>query len=226
MRKGFSLLELIFSITILSIIMYMFLNIFQIANMSNQNYSSNKNILNLETFLVNILKRSYDQNNTIGNNWKISLENKGSKYLQIPRIGKTQLNNNNYRKGNNKIPETNWNKLGPDKEENPNDMSTFNDIDDFNGYTLKYKTSNSKYKDVNISGYTFSSKVYYTNDNFDYSSNNNSANYNYSKEDKNTNIKTIEVLATNQNLNKKIVFYYNSTNIGGSHLYSLSEISK
>ena len=225
LKRGFSLVELIFSILILSIVMFMFLNIYQSAIISNTSFSSNKNILNLETFLITILKRSYDENNTLSTNWKKSLVNNGDNELQIYRIGKKEINNNKFRKGDGVTSETPWNKLGVDKGENPNDQATFNDIDDYNNYTLKYN-DNGVYKDVIIDGYKFNSYVYYTNDSSNYSDNNNTITFNYEKLKKNTNIKTIKVVANNQNLDKKIVFYYNSANIGGSHLYRLSEISK
>ena len=224
-KNGLSMIEVIFSILILSIIMLMVLNIYQAAVISNSSFSSNKNILNLETFLINILKRSYDENNTQESNWMKSLVNNGDKELQIYRIGKKEINNNNFRKGDGVTSETPWNKLGVDKGENPNDQATFNDIDDYNNYTLKYN-DNGVYKDVDINGYKFKSYVYYTNDVADYNDTNNTIDFNYSKLDKDTNIKTIKVMAINKDLNKTIVFYYNSVNIGGSHLYRLSEISK
>ena len=214
--KGLSLLEVLFSVVILSVIMFMFLNIFQMSAASNKLVSLNRIVMSAEDLLIKILKRSYDQNNTdittSGNKWhKSLLASDGDNELKIYRIGKKQINNNKFRKGDLSLSETNYNNLGPEKGET--NENKFNDIDDFNNYTVN-----------NIKGYNFKVKVYYTSDESNYYDNNNQINYNYDKVDKNTNIKTIKIIADNPNTDKKVVLFYNSTNIGGSHLFSLSEI--
>jgi len=218
--KAFTLLEILISIIILGIIAVSFPVIFQ--TMTNANKQNIKEEFFFEEFTVLslITQRYFDENNTIGDNYYKDLNatggdtelfnNESSTFAgSICRIGKKYLNNNILRSGSGNTTSA----IGLDSGENSSDVSTYDDIDDFNGYNetylsntihvnVKYIEDNATYSDQNITDFEF----------------------NYNSDKNNTNIKLITVWCKVGDTN--ITIRYPTCNIGASKFLSFEEISR
>ncbi|MEO1928726.1 MAG: type II secretion system protein [Nautiliaceae bacterium] len=220
--KGFTLIELLISIVILAIVMSSFPFIFQSMTASNRVALAQEAFFQEFSMLSLINSRYFDENNTIKDNFYKDLNASGgddelynnysSKYTSLySRIGKTQIDNNIYRSGCNDTVS----KIGLDSGEISGDTSTYDDIDDFNGYTEEISGNNVK---LHVD-------VYYINDNATYSDNNiTDFNLNYTKVNALTNIKLITVWAEVGDVN--VTLRYPTSNIGASKFLSLEEISR
>jgi prepilin-type N-terminal cleavage/methylation domain-containing protein len=184
MKKGFSLIELIFSIIILSLIIGAFLYVSNNSIETGRNFIKEETVNN-EAVLISIIARySFDENNTQGkdNIYKVLKAVNGDSKLKrakngsetgLARIGKAEFNNNIFRSlSNNQVSN-----IGVDAGENKDDSSTFDDTDDFNGYK----------KDIN--GHQLSVEVYYIKDNADYDNENVVFNIDENTKANHTNIK-------------------------------------
>ena len=220
--KAFTLLEIVISIIILGIIAAMFPIVFQTVT------NSNKLVLKEEVFfeefsiLSLINQRYFDENNTKGDNFYKSvnaingdselLNNYSSTYAgKNSRIGKVSFNNNEFRSGDSNTTSSISSLNNRDIGEN-NDSSTWDDIDDFNGYEKMFL------------GHKIKVNVKYINDEANYSGENITFNLDYNSDKNNTNIKLITIYSKVDDVN--ITLQYPTFNIGASKFLSLEEVSR
>lgn len=210
MKKGFSLIEVIISILIISFAFFILPLLFFHNNNEALNIKKERSLFYEYDIIKIINLRPFDQNNTVNiNTFYEVLQNDGNSALRVPRIGKKELNNNPYRKG---TTDYTLSKIGLDKTDNPEDPSTFNDIDDFNDYNFT------------VNNQVYNVKVFYINDNANYSSNNITFSPSDTKvSDHTTNIKEIEV-STIALDGTKLVSRYFACNIGATAYYALHQI--
>jgi type II secretory pathway pseudopilin PulG len=229
--KAFSLFEIVVSIVVLGIIAVTFPLILQSVTKTAKTVTKEEMVLNEMSLMSLILQYYFDENNSVGENFYKDLNASGgdinlsinsfSPYTKYARVGKAQFNNNELRSGSS----YDVSDIGVDtqKSEIQNDISTYNDIDDFNGIeeNIIYNENNKLIMRVN---------VYYLNDiannQLDYNSEeiNFTYNYNYNKSINKTNIKLIKITGISKDVN--ITLYYPTCNIGASKFLSLEEISR
>jgi len=221
--KAFTLLELLVSIVILGIVMSSFPFIFQTMTNSSKLVMKEEVFFQEFTLLSIINSRYFDENNTIGENFYKDLNatggdselynNYSSTYAgKTSRKGKTEFNNNLLRSGDANTTSP----IGLDTGENASDISTFDDIDDFNGYS------------ETVSDYTIHVQVKYISDSATYNGTNLSKisdfEFNYSTNTPGSNIKLITIWASVGDTN--ITLKYPTSNIGASKYLSLEEITR
>lgn len=211
MKKGFSLIETIFSIIIMMIIIAGIPSILKLSSVSIQTGNKDKIIYTMNSILNNILLRAFDENNTkINTMYKVLGNNDPNTDLRVPRKGKEDINNIYYREGTNKY---NLSNIGIDQDENASNPATFDDIDDFNNFQ------------VNFENYYYKVKVYYSNDNTNYQDTNITFNINYDNNTSiHTNLKIIKLIGIDKSNGKKLVLYYPAYNIGSSKFLNYYEI--
>ena len=224
--KAFSLIELLVAIVILGIIATT-IPLFLEALISSSKVTNKEEVFFSQFSLLSLINTKYfDENNTKEDNFYKDLNatdgdsellnNYTSSYAgSICRIGKKDINNNIFRSGS----KDSVSQIGVDANESENNVSTFDDIDDFNGYVEHIPFG------VQSGGYDINVSVTYLDDNAAYSDNNISFNFNYTNEANLTNIKLIK-LTTVLKDGTKIVLAYPNCNIGASKLYSFEEISR
>ena len=224
--KAFSLIELLVAIIILGIITTT-IPLFLEALISSSKVTNKEEVFFSQFSLLSLINTKYfDENSTRGDNFYKDLNaTLGDSELlnnfsstnagKICRIGKKDINNNIFRSGS----KDSVSNIGIDENENKNNVLTFDDIDDFNGYVEHIPFG------VQSGGYDINVSVTYLDDNATYSDNNISFNFNYIKEANLTNIKLIK-LTTVLKDGTKIVLAYPNCNIGASKLYSFEEISR
>jgi len=177
-----------------------------------------------EFSLLQLISSAYfDENNTADDNYykdlnatngdsELLLSDLGRNYAgKVNRIGKHQLNNNEFRSGadeDNKVSS-----IGPDSgEEN---STLYDDVDDYNEFNESVTTT---YGET-----VLHVRVKYISDDANYS--NNEINFTISNNDANaTNIKLITVTTQIEDFN--ITLSYPVMNIGGSKFLSLNEIRR
>jgi prepilin-type N-terminal cleavage/methylation domain-containing protein len=217
--KAFTLFELLISIIIIGIVMTSFPIIFQTMTGANKQVLKEEIFFQEFTILSLINERYFDENNTIGENFYKDLNatggdsellnNYSSMYAgETSRIGKTNLNNNILRSGSSDATSN----IGIDNGEMLSDVSTLDDIDDFNGYSESF-LNNVIY--VNVK---------YINDKANYSDQNITFYLNYNSVANNTNIKLITIWCKAGDVN--ITLRYPTSNIGASKYLSLEEITR
>jgi len=217
--KGFTLFEVLISIIIIGIVMTSFPIIFQTMTSANKQVLKEEIFLQEFTILSLMNSRYFDENNTLGDNFYKDLNaTEGDSELlnnfastfagKTSRIGKTDFNNNILRSGSIDTTST----IGLDAGENVNDVSTYDDIDDFNGYSESFLNN------------IIHVNVKYINDSATYSDQNISFSLNYSSTATNTNIKLITVWSKVGDTN--LTLRYPTCNIGASKFLSLEEISR
>jgi prepilin-type N-terminal cleavage/methylation domain-containing protein len=216
--KAFTLFEVLISIIIIGIVMSSFPIIFQTMTQADKETMKEEVFFQEFTILSLINSRYFDENNTKGDNFYKDLNaTEGDKELynnysstyagKTSRIGKTILNNNILRSGSSDTTS----KIGPDTGES--DVNSYDDIDDFNGYTENF-----------LNNYDIVVNVKYLKDDANYSDQNVSFDLNYSFNKNNTNIKLITVKCEIDDAN--ITLRYPAFNIGASKYLSLEEISR
>jgi len=213
--KAFSLFEIVVSIVILGIIAITFPLILELTVKTARTASKEEIVLNEMSLMSLILPYSFDENNNKNDNFYKDLNASGgdeelkinfySLYTKQARQGKKQFNNNIFRSGSN----LDVSNIGVDSGEIEGNVSTYDDIDDFNSYS-------EIVNGVNLTVY-----VYYIDDNASYSDVNISFNYNYNNHTNKTNIKLIKISSDNG-----VSIYYPTCNIGASKFLSLEEISR
>ncbi|AZV46521.1 type II secretion system protein [Nautilia sp. PV-1] len=217
--KGFTLFEVLVSIIILGIVMTTFPFIFQTMTGANKQVMKEEVFFQEFTVLSLINARYFDENNTVGDNFYKDLNatggdsellnNHSSLYAgKTSRVAKAEFNNNILRSGTNYTTSA----IGLDPGENASDLSTYDDVDDFNGYH------------ENFLNYVINVNVKYISDNADYSAQDMNFSFNYSAPASNTNIKLITVWCKVGDTN--ITLRYPTSNIGASKFLSLEEISR
>ena len=217
--RGFTLFEVLISIIILGIVMTSFPIIFQTMTSANKHILREEMFFQEFTILSLMNQRYFDEKNTIGENFYKDLNatggdtellnNESSTFAgSVCRIGKKYFNNNILRSGSSDITSV----IGLDTGENASDVSTYDDIDDFNGYT------------ENFLGNTIHVNVRYINDNTNYSASDINFSLNYASTANNTNIKLITIWTQLGDTN--LTLRYPTCNIGASKFLSLEEITR
>jgi competence protein ComGF len=230
--KAFSILELIVSIVVLGIIVTT-IPLFLQTLISSSKVTNKEEVFFSQFTLLSLINTKYfDENNTIGDNFYKDLntstnadeeliiydngaENSAGRYN---RKGKYAINNNNFREGSLDIVSV----IGLDSEEEKNDTTTWDDIDDFDGYEENISVG------VTSSGYSMKVSVVYLEDNASYNDENITMHIDKVKNleiDGRTNIKLIKI-ETNFSDGSRIVLEYPTCNIGASKMLSLEEISR
>jgi type II secretory pathway pseudopilin PulG len=213
--RAFTLFEIIVSIIVLGVIATAFPAILQTVTQSAKTVTKEEIVLNEMSLMSLILTYYFDENNTIGDNFYKDLNaskgdeelliNSYSPYTNDARIGKAEFNNNEFRSGD----KLDVSEIGIDDGEDKDDVSTFDDIDDFDSYTQT------------INNVTLKVNVYYISDEAKYSDNVINFKYDLNTKKDKTNIKLVKITSDNN-----IIFYYPTCNIGASKFLSLEEISR
>jgi len=213
--KGFTLFELIISIVVLGIVATAFPLILQTLIQTSQNVNKEEVVLNEFSLIQMILPYYFDENNTKDDNYYKDLNithgdselliNYSSQNTGNAREGKAQFNNNKYRSGSSERASN----IGIDTGEIEGNVSTYDDIDDFNNYSEI------------VHGVNLTITVAYIDDSANYSDENISFTYNYTPVNYHTNIKLIKITSDNG-----VVLTYPTCNIGASKFLSLDEISR
>jgi len=222
--RAFSLLELVVAIVVIGIVSTTFPIILENIVKSSKTTSTEEIFYQEFSLLLLINSAYFDENNTVGDNYykdlnassgdsELLLSNLGKNYAgEVNRIGKHQINNNEFRSGadeNNSVSS-----IGPDSDEN--DSTQYDDIDDYNGFS---ETVNSNYGEI-----TLHVSVKYINDEANYSDNDINFTLNPSSNANKTNIKLITITTQIEDFN--ISLSYPAMNIGGSKFLSLDEIRR
>ena len=204
MKKGLTLIELIFTIVIISFIFSVIPKIFQISNQSLAFSSKEDALFNMYSQIMDIVIKEYDENNTQYDDILLSGENSVLECNSTTgyRVGGFKGSRNCF----NDIGESS---IGLDANEPPRD-----DIDDYNG--LNYQIY-SGHKEYNLSV-----SVGYSDDNFSYDYSNQKMDFNFTNRSDNTasNIKRVYVRVFDKDNNISSV-YYDSANIGHIDIKSI-----
>ena len=209
-RKAFSLIEVLIAIIVIMIAFSIFPSVMTDSHESLKFEQKQFIFYNENALLENIGIRVFDEQNTNGNAIYV-LQNEGDTELIVPRTGKTEINNNVYRSGKGTLFLSD---IGIDSKENINDISTLDDIDDFNNF-IENKIPDFPIK-VTVNYIAPTIDVDYSNNEIDVKiAYNNTVN-------KKTNIKLVRVY----NEETKTELYYPFYNIGRSKIFKLSEITK
>jgi len=217
--RGFTLFEVLVSIIILGIVMTSFPIIFQTMTGANKHVLREEVFFQEFTILSLINQRYFDEKNTLGDNFYKDLNatggdtelfnNESSTFAgSVCRIGKKYFNNNILRSGSGDTTSA----IGLDSGENSSDVSTYDDIDDFNDYNETFLSN------------TIHVNVKYINDDTNYSASDINFSLNYSSTANNTNIKLITIWAQLGDTN--LTLRYPTCNIGASKFLSLEEITR
>jgi len=209
-KYSFTLIELIISIMIVGIAVT---SIPMLLNTVSNNQEVNlkeKSFFNAYALLTLLQTQEWDENNTKGDNYyKVLTSDGGDSELKCPRSGVVQLDNDSgadCASDDNKISS-----IRVDTGEDEDNVSTFDDVDDFNNYSVIIN-------DFNITAY-----ISYMNDETDYSVSNIYLNAENLK-NSDSNIKLVELNITNKNTNEIIaVLKYFISNIGMTKIESRNE---
>jgi len=209
-KYSFTLIELIVAIIIVGIVVTSIPMLLTSISQSQSTNLKEKSFFNAYALLTLIQTQEWDENNTKGNNYYTVLTSDGGdSELKCIRQGVKQLDNDS-----GATCATDDNKtsaIGVDSSEDENNVSTFNDIDDFNNYSVVVN-------DINISV-----KVNYMQDDADYNLKNIYFNAENIKNN-DSNIKLIELNITNKNTKKEIaILKYFTSNIGAVKIESRNE---
>jgi hypothetical protein len=175
--NAFSLFEIVVSIVVLGIVSTAFPLILQSITQSAKTVTKEEIVLNEMSLLNMVFPFYFDENNTKDDNFYKDLNasngdgdselliNSYAPYTKYARLGKSQFNNNELRSGSS--DDVSEIKVDTETGENINDETTYDDIDDFNGYSQIRN------------GVNLTLSVYYIDDNADYSAENINFTYNY-----------------------------------------------
>ncbi len=217
--NAFTLIEIIVSLIVIGIVAVT-LPIMLQTSTETVKTTAKEEIFYQEFSLLQLINTLYfDENNTKDDNFYKDLNATGGdnallikSYTNgLNRIGKHQMNNNILRSGTNATVSA----IGIDSGETQGDDSTYDDIDDYNGYSETLLSYGNVVLNVTVK---------YIKDNANYSSNNIKFDFNYSNEKNFTNIKLITVSTSVDNQN--ISISYPAMNIGASKFLSLEELSR
>jgi prepilin-type N-terminal cleavage/methylation domain-containing protein len=210
-KSSFTLIELVIAMIIIGIVIT---SIPMILATVSQNFSTSlksNSFYNAYSTLALIESMDWDENNTKGDNYyKVLTAENGDNYLKCERNGTKELDNES---GADCASENNkTSTIGVD-DEDPDDSSTFDDVDDFNGYSIE-----------NLQYYNIKVGVRYVQDNANYSAKNIFYDDNLTTSN-NTNIKEIEINVSNKKTGKLVsVIRGKSDNIGAVKIYSRNDL--
>ena len=218
--RAFSLLELIFTIVIIGIIATSLPAILQVTPNIAKSKQIDKIFYSEFTLGQLVATHYFDENNTKGLNYFKDLNaTDGDDELLLnyfandnpQRIGKSQFKNQ-CRDGN----ETNLSEIGLDSGESESNLSSLDDVDDFDGYETNLTDDN----------YPAEVSVFYVSDSANYSDENISFDLNKTAVN-NSNIKLIKITAYFPDKNgQQIIYYIPVFNIGGSKYLSDDELGE
>jgi len=208
-KSSFTLIELIISIVIIGIVIVTIPMLLSTSNKFYDNTIKEQSFFNAYSLITLITNEYWDENNTKGDNYyKVLTSDGGDSELKCSRKGVLELNNSSGAECASDDKKTSG--INIDNDESEDNVSTFDDIDDFNKYSTK------------VDGIKFSVEVNYLDDTADYSKNN--LFFNLSSKTSDSNIKFIEVNVTNTQNDELIsILKYFSSNIGMIKIESRSE---
>jgi len=215
-RYSFTLLEVIVSLIVIGIVATSFPFILQSTLTSSKTSLKEETFLQEFSLLSLIAQLYFDENNTVDDNYYKDLNaTQGDSELFIikysddeyNRIGKHQIDNNDFRSGSNLTVSH----IGTDSGEDSEDK--YDDIDDYNGFEENL---------TSLGRVTLKVEVKYIKDEADYAKNDFNFSFDYKSTPLNSNIKLIKVYGKVDG--KDISIYYPTSNIGESKYLSLSEI--
>jgi len=215
-KYSFTLLEVIVSLIVIGIVATSFPFILQSTLTSSKTSLKEETFLQEFSLLSLIAQLYFDENNTVDDNYYKDLNaTKGDSELLIikysddeyNRIGKHQIDNNDFRSGSN----LSVSHIGTDSGEDSEDK--YDDIDDYNGFEENL---------TSLGRVTLKVEVKYIKDEADYAKNDFNFSFDYKSAPLNSNIKLIKVYGKVDG--KDIAIYYPTSNIGASKYLSLSEI--
>ena len=220
--KAFSLIELVFTIVVLGIIATAITSLLEITPNVAKLKQMDKIFYGEFTLGSLIITRYFDENNTqVDNYYKDLNSTNGDSELLLnyvvdgnpERIGKYLLKNQ-CRDGAKEFQ--NVSEIGLDSGETQDDLTTLDDVDDFNGYEINLTVDNYP-AEVNIS---------YISDETNYSAQNVYINLT-SNSVSSSNIKLIKITGYYPNKNgDKIVYYIPVFNIGATKYLSKQDLGQ
>ena len=213
MKKGLTLIELIFTVVILSIVFTVIPKIMDISNKTLEKSGNEEAIFNMMSKMSDIVFKEWDENNTDSDEILVVNEN-SSNALDCNSTSGYRIGG--FRGSRNCQNDINISYIGPDDNEPP-----YDDIDDYNGSEENTSTSGKKNKYYTLDMFASYIKEWngsdYSRDSLDYKFDKNS-------KDK-SNIKRVEVVVltkiNGKEKNISSVKYYGA-NIGHSIIESES----
>ena len=131
-KYSFSLIELVVAIVIIGIVVTAIPAVLTTSGKTAEINLKEKSFFNAYSLVTLLQSQYWDENNTKGDNYyKVLTADNGDSELMCERTGVIEVNNSS-----GAVCATDDNKtsaLGVDSDEDPNDESTFDDIDDFDG---------------------------------------------------------------------------------------------
>jgi Tfp pilus assembly protein PilV len=208
-KSSFTLIELVIAIIVVGITVTSIpMLLSTVSNNMSTNLKSNS-FFNAYSTLSLIESMDWDENNTKGDNYyKVLTADNGDSELNCTRNGTKQLDN----ESGADCDDNKTSSIGVDSGENKDNSMTFDDIDDFDGYTV-----------TNLATYNIKVAVKYINDNADYSAKNIFFNDSFIPSN-NTNIKLIELNITNKSGKLISIIRGESFNIGAVKIYSRNDL--
>jgi prepilin-type N-terminal cleavage/methylation domain-containing protein len=208
-KYSFTLIEIIIAMVIVGIAVTAIPMLLNSSSNSMATSLKEDSFFNAYSTISLIQTLNWDENNTKDDkHYKVLTSPNGDSELKCKRNGIIQLNN----KSGADCDDNTTSHIGIDDGEDRDDVTTFDDIDDFNGYEID---SFSKYK-IKIA-------LYYIDDTADYSKNNIFFNDN-KKVAHDSNIKQIELNITDKNDKVFSIFRFESFNIGKVKVYSRDDL--
>jgi len=208
-KCSFTLIELIFAIIIVGISVTAVPMLLATSTNSIETISKESSFFNAYALLSLTQTTEWDENNTKGDNYyKVLTAKGGDSELECNRTGTLSFNN----ESGADCDDNKTSHIGLDDGEDKDDVSTFDDVDDFNGYS-----------DGNLTNYDLNISVKYISDNADYSARNIYFNETTNAVS-NTNVKKIELNVTDKNGNLIAVLGYYSCNIGAVKIKSRNDL--
>jgi len=210
--KGFTLLELIVAIIVIGVVVTAIPALLARSGSAQETNLQEKSFFNAFALITLIQTQEWDENNTKGDNYyKVLTAENGDSYLKCSRKGTKLLDNDS---GADCASDDNkTSHIGVDSGETEGNESTYDDIDDFNGFSTLVN-------DINLSV-----SVRYLND----SPTNSYSDKNiYFNEDNTkvtgTNMKYVELNVTKKDTGELIsVLKYSTSNIGMVKIESRNE---
>jgi len=208
-KSSFSLLELLIAIVVVGIAVT---SIPMLLNSSSKSIGTNLESTVLDSAyssLMIIEMLDWDENNTKDDNfYKVLTADGGDDELKCVRKGTKELDN----ESGADCDDNKTSHIGIDDGEDADDSTTFDDVDDFNGYSI-----------TNLANYDINVTVKYVDDSTDYSAKNIFYNDALTPSN-NTNIKLIELNITDKSGNSVAILRGESMNIGAVKIYSRSNL--
>jgi type II secretory pathway pseudopilin PulG len=208
-KSSFTLIELVISMVIVGITIVSIPMMLATVSQSVDTSMKSNSFFSAYSTLSLIESMEWDENNTKDDNYyKVLTADNGDSELNCTRNGTKQLDNESGADCDDNKTST----IGIDDGEDADDSSTFDDVDDFNGY-----------ENDDLASYNFKVGVKYVQDNANYSDKNIFYNDDLTTSN-NTNIKEIEINITDKNGTLISIIRGESFNIGAVKIYSRNDL--